>query len=263
VEVQAKKDRMASKRLRPVSRDEGFQKLRTLRCFNEVYERLLAGWSPSELARFIQESRNEYTHASHVTLMQVLQRFRDTIPPAQLMAKRLPKSFEKAVEKTEEGIDELAEMEKLYRMHMERVNIDFTTEKNIKKLMPTMTQEIRVASELLGRIADLKMDLGVSTRHLGQVDAEVTIKSETSRYGKESVKKVMEDPEKRRKVLNVAERILALPERTGKAIPTGGIMQAVEEEVALTAELEMVAADTDAKDSGSKEEGGDGEGGED
>lgn len=245
--------------MRPVSRDEGFQKLRTLRCFNEVYERLLAGWSPSELARFIQESRNEYTHASQVTLMQVLQRFRDTIPPATLMAKRLPKTFEKAIEKTEDGVDELAEMEKLYRLHMERVNIDFTTEKNIKKLMPTMTQEVRVASELLGRMADLRMDLGLNTRHLGQVDAAVTIQAETSRYGKESVKKVMEDPEKRRKVLNVAERILALPDRTGKAIPTAGIMQAVEEEIALTAELELVATDHDAKeaagDSGSSEEG--------
>ena len=40
-------------RVRAVSRDEGFQKLRSMRCFQEVYERMIAGWAMSELARFI------------------------------------------------------------------------------------------------------------------------------------------------------------------------------------------------------------------
>lgn len=234
-----------SKRMRPTGRDEGFQKLRTMRCFNEVYERILAGWSMPELARFIQEDRNEYGQATRPGLVQVLQRFRDTIPPATL-AKRVPSIHQEAKVAADDGIDELKEFEKLFRMQMERIQIDVTNEKNIGTLMPKMTQEMRVAGELLGKIADLKMDLGVNTRQLGQVDAVVTIQNDVGKYGKESVKKVMENPEKRRKVLNMAERILALPSRTDKAA-----VAVVTEEDAAEAELialGMLADDEEHKD---------------
>lgn len=201
------------KRMRPVSRDEGFQALRRLRCFNEVFERLKAGWAPSELARFIQDDRSEYTHATRPALMQIIQRFRDTIPPAQLFNTRIPDKFIEAKKEVEEGIDELKEMEKLYRLQMERISIDCKNEQNIKKLMPTMTQEIRVARELLAGIADLKMDLGLTTRAGEKVDVNVNVTTDVGRYGKKSVETVMADPERRRKVLNVAERMLAFPGR--------------------------------------------------
>lgn len=231
--------------MRPVNRDEGLTKLRSLKCFNEVHERVLSGWAPSELARFIQETRNEYGHANRISLMQVLQRYRDSIPPAQLLAKRMPQAFQKAAEEVEEGVDELKELNKLYRLQMGRIDIDLLTEKKINKLMPTMTQEVRVAAELLGKIADLKMDLGLSTRHLGQVDAEVTITTDPSKYGRDSVQKVMQDPERRRKVLNVAERILGLPGRSEK---TQDPEEVLRDAVAEVAEFEMVAADELNKD---------------
>lgn len=236
-------------RIRPTGRDEGFQKLRSMRCFQEVYDRMISGWAMSELARFIQEDRNEYGHATRVGLMQILQRFRDTIPPAQLLQRRMPHAFHEAAKEVEEGIDELKELERLYRLQMDRIDIDLKTEKKINKLMPTMTQEVRVARELLGAIADLKMDLGLNTRHIGQVDVEARLEADIqAKYGKDSIKKVMESPESRRKVLNIAERILALPERTEKAQRDGGlsaVAEAIEPLVADVSddELEVLAAD--------------------
>jgi hypothetical protein len=237
-------------RVRPLSRDEGFQKLRSLRCFNEVYERILAGWSMSELARYIQEDRQEYAHATKQALMQTLQRFRDSIPPAQLVSKRMPPVFHKATEEVEAGIDELKELENLYKLQMDRIGIDLATEKGIKKLMPTMTQEVRVARELLSAIADLKMDLGLNTRHIGQVDVEAHLHADLqAKYGKDSVKKVMADPEARRKVLNIAERILALPARTEKATPAPDMAPFEEKEVlaAMESEVEPEAEADDAE----------------
>ena len=205
------------RRIRPSGRDEGFQKLRALRCFGEVYERLVAGWAPSELARFIQEDRNEYGQTSRAGLILILQRFRAAIPPAQLMAQRMPDAMHKAEAEVQEGLDELKEFIDLFQLQKARMEIDHKHEKNLKKLMPTMTQEVRVAAEILGKIADLKMDLGLSTRHLGQVEVEAKVEATlVAKYGKESVARVMADPEKRRKVLNVAERMLALPGRTEK-----------------------------------------------
>ena len=222
-----------------------------MRCFNEVYERILAGWSMPELARFIQEDRNEYGHATRPGLVQVLQRFKDTIPPAE-MAKRIPGSHAKAVAEVEEVVDGVKILGQLVKMQMERIAIDITNEKNIGTLMPKMTQEMRVAGELAAKLEDLKMDLGLNTRHQGQVDVEVTIQAEAGgKYGKESVKKVMENPEKRRKVLNMAERILALPSRQEKATTS-----VVTEEDATEAELValgMIEEDLGGEDE-SKEE---------
>jgi hypothetical protein len=222
---------MSKRRLRPLSRDEGFQALRRIRCFKDVHERILAGWSMPELARFIQEDKSEYQHASKVALIQTLQRYRDSIPPAQLMAKRMPEEFAEAKEKVDKGINVLEEQTKLFKLQMERIEIDRKNEKNIGKLMPTMTQEIRVASELLSRISDLEMDLGLVTRVGEEVNVNVSVSNDTGKYGKKSVEAVMKDPERRRKVLNVAERMLALAGRVEKATKVSEVIDAVAVEV--------------------------------
>lgn len=228
-----------SKRMRPVSRDEGFQKLRSLRCFQEVYERLLAGWGAPELARFIQEDRTEYGHASRISLVQVLQRFRNTIPPAQFAAQRMPGEIHKAVEEVDEGIDALKELEKLYKIQMERINLDLANERQIKTTLPKMTQEMRVAKEILGGITDLRMDLGLNQRHLGESSVAVTVQVDVAKYGKESVQRVMADPEKRRKVFNMFERIVALPSRTEKAEAELPVIDAESEELELAVSEEV------------------------
>lgn len=222
---------MPKKRLRPVSRDEGFQALRRLRCFNEVHERLLAGWSVSELARFIQDDRSEYGNVSRQGLMQVLQRYRDSIPPAQLMRRALPKEFEDAKKQVDDGLNALDELRDLYRLQMKRVAIGWNNEQNIKILLPTMTQEIRVARELLSGIADLEMDLGLATRAADEVNVNVNVSADLGKYGKKSIETVMNDPVRRRKVLNVAERMLALPGRLDKSTPSAEVIDATAVEV--------------------------------
>jgi hypothetical protein len=204
---------MPSKRIRPKSRDEGYQKLRTLKCFREVHERILAGWEPAAIARFVQNDRNEYTHATQVSLAQVIQRYRDTIPPAELLKTRMPKAFEEAKAEVDEGLDELKEMEKLYKLQMKRIGIALTVEEESKRLMPNVTQDVRTAREILAGYADLKMDLGLSARAGEKVDVNVNVTTDASRYGKKSVERVMNNPELRRKVLGVAERVFALQGR--------------------------------------------------
>jgi hypothetical protein len=210
---------MPSKRLRPLSRDESFQALKRIRCFKEVHERILAGWSMPELARFIQDDRSEYQHASKMALIQTLQRYRDSIPPAQMMRRAMPDEFAKAKEAVDKGLNVLEEHRKLFKLQMDRIAIGQKNEKNIGMLMPTMTQEVRVASELLTRISDLEMDLGLVTRVGDEVNVNVSVSGQVDvgKYGKKSVADVMNDPERRRKVLNVAQTMLALAGRIDKA----------------------------------------------
>lgn len=214
--------------MQPKSRQKRFQKLRALRCYEEMYERMCSGWSIAELARFVQDEREEYKEISRGGLIEQLKAFRKTVPAGHLVQKRFPEVFDEAKEKVEQSINELQELEELYRIQMHRIGTDFAIEKNLKKLMPSMTSEIREARQLLETIANLKMEMGVTARatlkHAHQVNVDGTIEAHipeglAADYGNPAVKAVLDDPESRRKVMGVVERFLKLPASAEAAEP--------------------------------------------
>lgn len=145
--------------MRPVSRKTTFPKLRAMSCFQEVHERLCKGWPLKKVAEYIQHDCEEYTDASHHTVVKQLQNYRASIPPAERAKYTMSKSHMDAIDEVEEDIDEVKELIKLYRRQEKRLSIDEKVEQNIGKLMPTMTQEVRATAELLRTIATIKMDL--------------------------------------------------------------------------------------------------------
>lgn len=200
--------------VKPVSRNTGFNKLRALRCFPEVHDRVCKGWPLSDVARYIQDDCEEYTDAVHSTLAKVLQNYRDSIPPAERAKYALPKSHRDAIAEVEEDIDEIREMIKTYREQDERVQIDRKVEKSIGKLLPTMTQEMRVKMEMLKTIVNTKMDLGLHERHLGTVDIEANlIAGVDQKYAGTDVSTVLSDPKKRRRLLSIAEHAMAISKK--------------------------------------------------
>ena len=207
-------DDKGGKRVQAVSREPRFSKLRAMKCFEEVHKCVVEGHGPTELARMIQEDRGEYTDAERITLINVLKEYRASIPPAELVNKRLPEEFNKAAAKLYKGVDEVKELEWLAKFQKRRLKIDGETEKKINKLLPTMTQEVRAHAEVLRSLADVKMDLGVSKRHLGEMTVDANLVAEvTGRYGKASIAKVLQSAESRQKLMGVAEKFLALAAR--------------------------------------------------
>lgn len=209
------------RRAGPTGRDQRFQKLRALGCFDEAYERICSGWPITQVARFIQDERREYTDISRKGLEQQLTEFRKSIPATHLVAKRFPDIFDKALERVEEGIDELEELAELYRIQKNRIAIDYKTEKSIHKLLPSMTAEIREARQILESMSTLKMDLGINHRAPKNVDVSGTVELDApisvSQFGSERVQKVLDDPESRRRVAGVMERFMKLP--PAKVVP--------------------------------------------
>lgn len=168
---------------------------------------VISGWPLIEVSQYIQKQRGEYTDVTEQTLSWTLQRYRSDLPPGELVARALPKSFSKAAERVRKGLDELAEFERLYEIQMKRIGIDFETEKKINKLFPTMTNEIRAAKDILVEMAKLKMDLGLDERHIGKLEVETGVPEEiVARYGRPSVAKVLGNPESRRKLLSLVEK---------------------------------------------------------
>lgn len=202
-------------RLKSVSRKPGFPTIRNLKCFKELHKKLVEEGMPLKTAaRWVQEERNELTSMSFETAVKALHEYRASIPAAQ-RAKPLNKMFQNAVDEVREGLDELQEMTRLYKVQMQRIEIDFQTEKNIRKLLPTMSQEIRTAREILSASAQLKMDLGINERHLGTMDVETTLLADVAEKYADSpaVAKVLDDGDSRRKVLGLAERLLSIADR--------------------------------------------------
>ena len=65
--------------------------------------------------------------------------------------------------------------------------------------------------ECLQTLADVKMDLGLSKRHLGELNVDATLLADVvGRYGSPAVAKVLQNPQSRQKVMGVAEKFLAL-----------------------------------------------------
>ena len=203
-----RKRRPAAFQVKPTKRSNSFAKLRALDCFDEVHRLLVSGWTPKKVAEFIQEERHEYTDVSLISLASTLQRYRATIPSAEMVKSRMPECFESAAQRVSEGLNELEELWLLYGIQMERVAIEYENERTIRKLFPSMTQEVRAAREILTSIAQLKMDLGLNERQLGRLDVEAHITAHVEeRLGDPKVAKVLSNPEKRRKLLGLASKL--------------------------------------------------------
>jgi hypothetical protein len=213
------------------------------------------------VAHFIQEERNELTHLSPVYLQNLLTEYRLSLPAAQ-RAGPMNVVFQKAVKEVQEGLNELDELHSLYKLQMERIKIDFQTEKNIKKLLPSMTQEVRTAREILSSAAQLKMDLGIHDRKLGTVGVEATILADVAtRYADSpGVVKVLDSAESRRKVLAVAEKLLSMADRAERTPETidvlsGGQRDAPDDVVESSHGEDVVSDDADVFDMPSESEG--------
>jgi hypothetical protein len=56
----------------------------------------------------------------------------------------------------EPRIDALDEQLKLYRMQRERVSIDYKIEKSMKKIMPTLSADVRLLQEMFDRVREMQ-----------------------------------------------------------------------------------------------------------
>lgn len=210
----AKQARTQSYRVKTRSRNGStrFAKLKACACFKDVQQRMFEGWPLSQVAKFIQIDRKEYTDVTSASLVSVLQEYRATIPPGKLISQTtLLPIYNKAADAVDAGLDEIKELEKLYVIQLERIELDRALEKKLGKLLTTMTPEIRAAKDILQARAQLKMDLGLTDRHLGTAEVEVNVKADLAKqHGSPAVEKTLGNDESRRKLLGIAEKVVAL-----------------------------------------------------
>lgn len=187
------------------------RRIRQLNCFETVREMVMSGVPSVEVARHIH-SVGELLTAKVDTVRQYIEHFKVTIPSWQLAARQQPKQYLDLKQKADAAIDVLSKLTKMYNIMEDRIEIGVAQEKRFQLLTSGMERNIVVAVNILAQIQELKERLGVTDdqaksalpKHLAdQVDWSKI-------YARESVSRVMSNPEARTRVLQAAERLIDL-----------------------------------------------------
>lgn len=199
--------------IKPISRapKRAAASLEECRCFDEVNRRLRIGWSSPELAKFIQEENEELVHLSPGYVRKMIDDFRRSIPPAELLLTTQNTAVAaNAAQKFSNGLEELEKLDELWNLQMDRIKIDVANEKKINKLFPSTGREVFYAMKIVHQTSQLKMDLGIAKRQLGEVSVSGTAAVQIGNRYDNDVGKVMADADSRRKVLGMVEALMSL-----------------------------------------------------
>lgn len=202
--------------IRPVSREprKAATSLQDCRCFDEVERRIRLGWSAPDLVKFVQEENQELTHLSPTYVQKMINEFRGTIPPAELLLTTQNTNVAiHASQRLSNGMYELEKLHEMYDLQMERIKIDVDNEKKINKLFPSTGREIFYAMKILNQASELKMNLGIAKRQLGEVSVTGAAAVQIADRYSDGIGKVMSDPDGRRKVLGMVETLMMVAAR--------------------------------------------------
>lgn len=215
--------------LKPVSRStKRAAALRDCRCFDEVDRRVRMGHSSSKLVKFIQEDSEELVHLSESYIRKMIDEYRKTIPPAELaLTSGNTAVAMNANKRLSNGLNELGELEDLYRKQKRRIEIEMKNEEGINKLLPQTGREIFYAMKILKQSADLKMDLGIAKRQIGEVSVTGQAFVQIADRYNDGVGRVMADPDSRRKVLSMVKTLGSLADKAD--LNAAVLLQAAEE----------------------------------
>lgn len=198
-----------------MSRGNPFEKVKKLRCHQEVYERLCCGYPCPEVARYIQEDEGEYLDVTRGSLAGILGDYREReIVGADLIAPRLPHVVVKAQKEFSDRLEDLRRLERAYEALLYRFDLSHGEERRNGKVNPDVDRQAKVLMDYISRMHDVKMDLGLTgSRDLGTLTVSAERLAEIKdRYG-EGAARAFGDPVSRAKVLGLLRRVMKISER--------------------------------------------------
>lgn len=189
----------------------GFAQIKLLKCYEEVYQKVVDGFSMESVAKFIQQEKKELTQYKENSVIRMLFLFRASIPKSEIVLKRMPFKSKQLEEHLNKQVNVLTEYSKLYEIQMKRIMRYVEQEDTVGLNLVTLDQSIKTAQGLLDSIHETQSDLGLTPKNLGTLDIQANVlQGVIHKFANDNVAKVLENPVSRHKVLTVAERILAL-----------------------------------------------------
>lgn len=191
--------------------------LRKLPCFNDAHEKLVKGRPAAEVADFIQGTHKMMQGMPREALTALLRDYRKSLSPVELARGYADETTTTALAKLDDGLDEIAEMEALYRLQRSRIDMEHRTERKIGKLFPGMRQEVDSARDILIGLAKIKDLLGVlggpalaETSGGDAITARVLKQYGENPQLRRIVDRMAADAEGRQRVLSITKDLQAL-----------------------------------------------------
>ena len=187
-----------------------FFKLRSLDCIEDINLRINSGDTMPNIAKWMQNELKIYTDVGYKSLVVILSKYRnDYLPPMEIAQNAVLTKHSEAIERVQKGLDEIEEIEWLYQLQKDRIEIGTKFEKKLGFLNKNLNVDVALALQILRRKHEIKMDLGFNGgRDLGTMnirpDFMVDLKNN---YGDKAYNAFL-NPESRSKVLGAMKVLL-------------------------------------------------------
>ena len=187
------------------------KRFRNMNCYNEFHSRVMQGYALTEIASWLQEEMQECTDIAYDSLVTLITRYRKDLSPVEVKTHMTPEIVKKAEEELAEGLDELNELQSLYKLQLERINMGHKFEKMTNVLNKMLGGEISRAGDLLMRHHNLKMDLGFNGgRNLGSLTVRPELELEILNAHGAGAHKASKSVEAGSRVLSIAKALTDL-----------------------------------------------------
>lgn len=167
---------------------------------------LREGHTLKRVARFIQQERKEMLEYTERGVIGRLCDYRKSLPPAVRAAAVVPGQIARVLAEVTKRMDECAELQGVFALQIKRVERFAALEEADDKMNPGLGKEVEIAAALVVKHAQLRMDLGLVPKQLGQLQVSVG----TTLQAMTPAERVMQSPESRHRVLGFVNRINAL-----------------------------------------------------
>jgi len=196
-------------------------KLEKLKCFPEVVSLIKTGYPATAIAKYIREERKEYTDVSFDAVYKAVRTFIHKMPPGEVIRERLPGYYNTVMNSIEDQIDGVKALSDLFHIQFDRLMIDYQNEKKVNKLIDSNTKNVQAATDIAYKLEEVRYRLvGHHARYGVKVESDKPSTEDQLRdiRGKISQKygtrmaNIASDPIRRRKLLNIFERITNIGE---------------------------------------------------
>lgn len=199
-----------------LTRHEKLSKLERMPCFPQVKNMLEQAVPIKEVARFIHEEAKEYLDTSRVSVLSALYRYVESRSDS-LIREQVPLPHMGLHQKNIPDVDVLSAVNLGLAIQLDRLIIDYTTEKKIKKTINSNTQSLKVLNDLLKTKSLLEQREFERSREMAKIgasghtginldDMEKLKAAYAKKFG-DQIASIVFNPDSRRRIINALEKV--------------------------------------------------------
>lgn len=208
--------------IKPTSRPTEFKELSELppEVLAEVKSKLTEGISTYQVADFIHKQGHCLDHEVAALARELRRWANKAIPLIERVLYHKPGSVKRMLQRVEGMTEEIEQFCDLIQIQRDRIEKALVFEANLQGMpVKDLTDMIEKTGNLVEKVAQLKMDLGLAKRDPTRISLEADVVARvTAKVKDPSLMAVLQNPASRAKLYDIAQRIIGAA-RKGRPLP--------------------------------------------